>query len=92
LYEEAQAKQDAINECCTIISARDTALQRFIKQAGSLTVNPKEEQYSKTILENYDRAQLLQDEKVALVQKASTLVRINYDHVQTFQCTSLCQR
>jgi inhibitor of growth protein 3 len=74
LFEEAQAKQDAISDCCTVIQQRDTALQRFIKQAGSLTVNPKEEQYSKTILENYDRAQRLQEEKVALVQKATTLV------------------
>ena len=77
LYEEAQAKQDGINECCSIIASRDGNLQKFIKQNGSLTINPKEEQYSKTILENYDRAQLLQEEKVALVQKASVLVCAN---------------
>jgi hypothetical protein len=75
LFEEAQAKQDVINECTKIIEARDTALQRFIKQTGSLTVNPKEEQYNKTIRENFAKAEALQEEKVALIQKASSLVR-----------------
>ncbi|KAF2425783.1 hypothetical protein EJ08DRAFT_616923 [Tothia fuscella] len=74
LFEEAQAKQDIINECTKIIENRDTALQRFIKQAGSLTVNPKEEQYNKTIRENFARAEALQEEKVALIQKASSLL------------------
>lgn len=74
LFEEAQAKQDVINECTKIIEARDTALQRFIKQTGSLTVNPKEEQYNKTIRENFAKAEALQEEKVALIQKASSLV------------------
>lgn len=50
-------------------------MQKSIQSTGSLVVHPKEGQFNKTILENYDRAQRLQDEKVALVQKASTLVR-----------------
>jgi len=72
LYEEAEAKQAAINECTTIINHRDAQIQKFIKHNGSLVVNPKEEQYKKTILENMDKAMALQEEKLALIQKAMT--------------------
>ncbi|TID15875.1 inhibitor of growth proteins N-terminal histone-binding-domain-containing protein [Venturia nashicola] len=74
LFEEAQAKQEMINVCCNTIASRDGQLQKFIKQNGSLLTNPKEESYSKTIIENFDKAQALQTEKVALVQKASALL------------------
>ncbi|KAE9965690.1 hypothetical protein BLS_007445 [Venturia inaequalis] len=74
LFEEAQAKQEMINVCCNTIASRDGQLQKFIKQNGSLLTNPKEESYSKTIIENFDKAQALQVEKVALVQKASALL------------------
>ena len=74
LYEEAEAKQASINECVSIINHRDGQLQKFIKHNGSLVVNPKEEQYTKTIIENYDKAQNLHDEKMILMQKASALL------------------
>jgi inhibitor of growth protein 3 len=73
-FEEAQAKQEEINECQTIINHRDGQLQKFIKHNGSLVVNPKEEQYGKTIIEKFDRMRSLQDEKVMLVEKASALL------------------
>lgn len=72
LYEEAEAKQIAINECTAIINHRDAQIQKFIKHNGSLVVNPKEEQYKKTILENMEKAMALQEEKLALIQKAMT--------------------
>lgn len=74
LFEEAQAKQEMINVCVSTIASRDGQLQKFIKQNGSLVPNPKEEGYSKTIIENFDKATALQLEKVQLVQKASALV------------------
>jgi len=74
LYEEMQAKDQQIQECRNIINARDASLQKFIKLNGSLVQNPKEESYSKTISQNYDKAQILQEEKIGLSEKAAALV------------------
>lgn len=70
LMEEIQAKDKIIQDCRATINSRDSSLQKFIKLNGSLTPNPKEEQYSKVILQNLDRAQQLQDEKIQLSEKA----------------------
>ena len=74
LYEEMQAKDQQIQECRSIINARDASQQKFIKLNGSLVQNPKEESYSKTISQNYDKAQILQEEKIGLSEKATALV------------------
>lgn len=74
LYEEMQAKDQQIQECRSIINARDASLQKFIKLNGSLVQNPKEESYSKTISQNYDKAQILQEEKIGLSEKAAALL------------------
>lgn len=72
--EEIQAKDKIIQECRATINSRDSSLQKFIKLNGSHTPNPKEEQYSKTILQNLDKSQLLQDEKIQLSEKACILL------------------
>jgi inhibitor of growth protein 3 len=72
--EEIQAKDKIIQECRATINSRDSSLQKFIKLNGSLAPNLKEEQYSKTILQNLDRSQALQDEKIQLSEKACTLL------------------
>ncbi|KAL1984842.1 hypothetical protein VTN96DRAFT_8597 [Rasamsonia emersonii] len=74
LMEEIQAKDKIIQECRAIINSRDNSLQKFIKLNGSLAPNPKEEQYSKLILQNLDRCQALQDEKIQLSEKACVLL------------------
>lgn len=74
LYEEVQAKDQQIQEARAIITSRDGSLQKFIKLNGSLVQNPQEEKYSKTIMQNYEKAQLLQEEKIGLVEKAAALV------------------
>ncbi len=74
LLEEIQAKDQVLHECHNAIASRDNSIQKFIKLNGSHLVNPKEEAYAKTILQNYERAQTLQDEKVALSEKAAVLV------------------
>lgn len=74
LMEEIQAKDKTIQECRSTINSRDGSLQKFIKLNGSHAPNPKEEQYSKTILQNLDRAQQLQDEKIQLSEKACILL------------------
>ncbi|KAH7034295.1 inhibitor of growth proteins N-terminal histone-binding-domain-containing protein [Macrophomina phaseolina] len=74
LYEEMQAKEQQIQACNNIIESRDGSLQKFVKLNGSLVKNPKEEPYNKLILQNYDKAQTLQDEKVHLAEKAAQLL------------------
>lgn len=77
LYEEMQAKEQQIQACNNIIEARDGSLQKFVKLNGSLVKNPKEEPYNKLILQNYEKAQTLQDEKVHLAEKAAQLVSLS---------------
>ena len=75
LYEEVQAKDNQIQELRSAIQQRDGSIQKFIKLNGSLLQNPKEDPYSKVILANYEKAQILQEEKIGLVEKAASLVR-----------------
>ncbi|KAL5334861.1 inhibitor of growth proteins N-terminal histone-binding-domain-containing protein [Aspergillus crustosus] len=74
LMEEIQAKDRIIQDCRSVINSRDSSIQKFIKLNGSLTPNPKEEQYSKSILQNLDRSHQLQDEKIHLSEKACILL------------------
>ncbi|KZF22441.1 hypothetical protein L228DRAFT_248130 [Xylona heveae TC161] len=74
LLEEIAAKDKVIQECRAVITARDNSIQKFIKLNGSLQINPKEDSYSKTIAQNFDRAQILQEEKVGLSEKAAVLL------------------
>lgn len=71
-----QAKDQQIQELRAAIQQRDNSLQKFIKLNGSLVQNPKEEPYSKVILQNYERAQVLQEEKIGLSEKAAALVSL----------------
>lgn len=83
LYEEVQAKDQQIQDLRLAIQQRDNSLQKFIKLNGSLVQNPKEDPYSKVISQNYERAQILQEEKIVLVDKAAALVRISmFDRVK----------
>lgn len=83
LYEEMQAKQQLIHQSLALINARDSSMQKFIKLNGGLVKNPKEEAYETVIKNHYDRAQLLQEEKIGLAEKAFALVRLT-DHVTWF--------
>ncbi|KAJ5681450.1 PHD finger domain protein [Penicillium maclennaniae] len=74
LMEEIQAKDKLMQECRAIINSRDGSIQKFIKLNGSLTPNPKEEQYSKAVLQNLDRCEALQSEKIQLSEKACVLL------------------
>lgn len=85
LYEEVQDKDRQIQELRVSIQQRDNSLQKFIKLNGSLVVNPKEEPYNKVVIQNYERAQILQEEKIGLVEKAAALVsNPQYDNISYF--------
>jgi inhibitor of growth protein 3 len=74
-----QAKDSQIQELRAAIQQRDNSLQKFIKLNGSLVQNPKEEPYSKIILQNFERTQVLQEEKIGLAEKAMSLVSLSID-------------
>lgn len=74
MQEEIAEKDRQMQDCLTVINKHDTAIQKWIRINGSHTPNPREEALSKTILENYDRAKILQEEKVALAQKTQQAI------------------
>ena len=80
LLEEIQAKDRVAQECRTVISNRDTSIQKFLKMNGPGQANPKEDKYCKEVLDNYDKAQKVQDDKVALGDKAAMLVYYSQIH------------
>lgn len=84
-----QAKDAQIQELRAAIQQRDNSLQKFIKLNGSLVVNPKEEPYNKVVIQNYERAQILQEEKIGLVEKAAALVSIT-SNLQEIYLTRFC--
>lgn len=76
LYEEMEAKEDLIQEKRKTINNLDGSIQKFVKLHGSLVQNPKEEQWSKQVLDLYDQCKVLQAEKLGLAEKAVQLVSI----------------
>ena len=74
LLEEIQAKDRVVQECRNTIATRDSSIQKFLKLNGAGQANPKEEGYCKIVMDSYDKAQLVQEEKVGLSEKAALLV------------------
>ncbi|KAI1003099.1 hypothetical protein K3495_g5106 [Podosphaera aphanis] len=74
MYEEIEQKDKQIADCLAIISRHDNALQSWVRKNGGHVVNPKENALNKIILENFNRAQTLQNEKIALAQKCQLVV------------------
>jgi inhibitor of growth protein 3 len=69
MNEEIQAKDRIIQSCIEAIQQRDNAIQKFIKLSSSAVENPKEEAMRKIISENYDKVQVLQEEKIVLATR-----------------------
>lgn len=82
LLEEVQAKDAVIQESRRIIDQRDAALQQHVKKAGGHVIHPKEAQFKKQVEAAYDKAQALQEEKVALSHRACLLVSHIHHHPQ----------
>ncbi|QSZ31257.1 hypothetical protein DSL72_000820 [Monilinia vaccinii-corymbosi] len=72
--DEIGEKDKAMQECLTIIAKHDSALQKWTKANGGHQPNPKEAALHKIILENFDRAERFQDEKIKLSKDLDTLV------------------
>ena len=76
LLEEIQAKDRIVQECRNVIATRDNSIQKFLKLNGAGQPNPKEEGYCKNVMANFDKAQIVQEEKVGLSDKAALLVSL----------------
>ncbi|KAI5851693.1 inhibitor of growth proteins N-terminal histone-binding-domain-containing protein [Morchella snyderi] len=74
IYEEIQAKDRVLKEHRDSALARDNSLQKFIKNHGSHTENPKEAVYVEQIRKSHKRIEQIQDEKLVLAKKAVDLM------------------
>ena len=74
LLEEIQAKDRVVQECRSVVNTRDNSIQKFLKTNGCAQPNPKEEAYVKICMTNFDKARVIQEEKIALSEKAATLL------------------
>lgn len=74
LLEEIQAKDHIVQECRAQINTRDAAIQRWTKANGCADPSPKEEAQCKVVLSNFDQACAVQEEKMALSERAATLL------------------
>jgi inhibitor of growth protein 3 len=74
MQEEIEQKDRQMAECLAIINKNESAIQKWIRLNGSHVPNPKEDQLSRIVLENYDKAQVLQEEKLALAQRTQQIM------------------
>ncbi|UJO16283.1 Chromatin modification-related protein [Fulvia fulva] len=70
LMEEIHAKDLTIAAFRDEINKRDNQLQKWVRLNGGHVQNPKEEPFSKTINDYYDKCEILQAEKCGLSEKA----------------------
>lgn len=70
LLEEIQAKDMQIQAFKDEINKRDNQLQKWVRVNGGHVQNPKEDAFSKTINDCYDKCEILQAEKKGLSEKA----------------------
>ncbi|KAL2139392.1 hypothetical protein VTI28DRAFT_5263 [Corynascus sepedonium] len=69
LEEEIADKDRQYDKLVREIEERDGRIQKWIKAHGSHHPNPKEEEYRATIRKNFELAEQLSNEKIALTQK-----------------------
>ncbi|PQE20957.1 hypothetical protein CJF30_00002287 [Rutstroemia sp. NJR-2017a BBW] len=74
MQDEIADKDRQMQECLMIIQKHDASLQKWTKANGGHVPNPKEPALRKIILENYDKAERLQEEKLELATKTENLV------------------
>ena len=74
MMEEIQAKDREMQKHQTSVNAKDGAIQKHIKLNSSLVPHPKEQEYRKMIEDHYVAMQKIQDQKIALSDKACLLL------------------
>jgi inhibitor of growth protein 3 len=74
IMEEVQAKDYQMEQYKQEIAKREIQLQKFTRSNGGHVANPKEEAFTKTIRECFDKCEILQEAKCGLVQRAQILL------------------
>jgi inhibitor of growth protein 3 len=74
MMEEIQAKDNEIQKYQSSINSKDTNLQKHIKVNGVLQAHPKETEYSEQVKKNYELIATLQDQKVAMSDRACNIL------------------
>ena len=74
LLEEIQAKDRIVEECRNTINARDGSIQKYHKANGASSSYPKEEAYVTSIISSYEKAETVQQDKIALAERSTHLV------------------
>ncbi|EPQ65104.1 Subunit of the NuA4 histone acetyltransferase complex [Blumeria graminis f. sp. tritici 96224] len=74
MFEEIEQKDRQMAECLAIINRHDNALQGWVRKNGGHVANPKEAAMNRIVLENYEKAQMLQAEKISLARKSQIVV------------------
>jgi len=77
-----------MQECKNQIASRDGSIQKFVKMNGAGQPIPKDEVYCKAVMAQYDKAQVVQDEKVGLSEKAALLVSLSPPIIFLHLCLS----
>lgn len=74
LQDEIADKDRQYDKLVKEIEDRDARIQKWIKAHGSHHPNPKEPEYRVTITRNFDQAEQLSNEKLALTQKLQQIM------------------
>ncbi len=72
--DEIEAKDKEYDGCLSVARKAEEAMQKWYRINGPQQVNPKEEGLTKLARENYAKAELLSDEKIALAKKMDFLL------------------
>jgi inhibitor of growth protein 3 len=74
MQEEIAEKDRLMQQHLLIIAAEDSKIQKWIRANGSHNAHPKEADIRKIIRTNYDAAEIIQEEKIALAQKTQLVI------------------
>lgn len=74
IQDEITEKDRQLAEHIRTVEDRDARIQKWIKANGSHAPNPREDGYRATIRENYAKAEILANEKIALTQRLQAIL------------------
>ena len=74
MMEEILAKDKDLQNYLSVINQKDSNIQKHLKLNGILAPHPKESEYADLVKKNYDLSTSVQDQKIALSEKACMLL------------------
>jgi inhibitor of growth protein 3 len=74
MMEEIQAKDKDVQKYLSVVNQKDSNIQKHLKVNGVITAHPKENEYAELVKKNYELCMGLQEQKIALSDKACMLL------------------